>query len=371
MNILFSLAHRRWGGEKIWALETASALTRRGHRCVMVGRRGNPWVKACQDAGLPVRGFSFGPRGNPVVAMRVAALAREMAVDVLIVNNDRDLFAGCVAGALVRRPVVRRVGGPTDFDDDTALERLLSRYLLAGLMTVGHRSKEEMLRRYPWLRPESIEVIHIGKDIAQFRPERGDALKRAWGLPADTVLFGVTSQLEPRKGHRRLLEALASVVRARPWVRLAIVGTGDERPHLERYARELGLENHVRLLGFRRDVPDLLSNFDAFVLPSLAEGEAFPNTLVEAMASGLPCITTDVCSVREIVVEEANGILVTPGDVAELAAALQRLATDPGLRQRLGKEARERVEREFSLEAKVTELERYLERIRLRGEHRR
>jgi glycosyltransferase involved in cell wall biosynthesis len=117
------------------------------------------------------------------------------------------------------------------------------------------------------------------------------------------------------------------------------------------------------LLGFRRDLPDLLSNFDAFVLPSLSESEAFPNTLVEAMASGLPCIATDVCSVREIVVEEMSGLVVAPGSVDELAAAVQRLAADPGLRRRLGMAARRRVEQDFSLEAKTTEFERYLERI--------
>jgi glycogen(starch) synthase len=81
------------------------------------------------------------------------------------------------------------------------------------------------------------------------------------------------------------------------------------------------------------------------------------------MASGLPCITTDVGSVREIVVDELSGLLVAPGSVDELAAAIQRLAADPGLRHRLGMEARRRVEQDFSLDAKTTEFERYLDRI--------
>jgi glycosyltransferase involved in cell wall biosynthesis len=122
----------------------------------------------------------------------------------------------------------------------------------------------------------------------------------------------------------------------------------------------------VHVLGFRRDVPDVLAAFDVFVLPSLAESEAFPNTLVEAMASGLPCVASDVSSVDEILIDGANGLLVKPGDSAALAATLQRLVGDPELRERLGAEARARVEREFSLETKVTELERYLDRMRAR-----
>jgi glycosyltransferase involved in cell wall biosynthesis len=81
------------------------------------------------------------------------------------------------------------------------------------------------------------------------------------------------------------------------------------------------------------------------------------------MASGLPCITTDVGSIREIVVDELSGLVVAPGSVDELAAAVHRLAADAGLRKRLGMEARRRVEQDFSLDAKTTEFERYLVRI--------
>jgi len=362
MNILFILTNVEWGGVKTWALDTAIVLSRRGHRCMMAGRRGNAWVQACQDSGLPTRGFTFGPFGTPIAVVRLAALARETAADVLIVNHGLGLVAGAIAGALARRPVVRRVGRPDDVDD-TPFERLLYRHFLPRMMTVGHRAKDDMLRRCPWLRPESIEVIHNGKDTQQFRPERRDVLKRAWRLPADAVLFGVTSRISDRKGHRILLEALARLAPVQPHIYLAIVGTGPEQKRLERQGDELGLGNRVHWLGFRRDMPDLLSNFDAFVLPSLSESEAFPNTLAEAMAVGLPCITTDVGSVREIVEDEVSGLLVAPGSVDELAAAIQRLAADPDLRRRLGLEARRRVEADFSLEAKTTEFESYLDRI--------
>ena len=91
MNILFILANVEWGGVKTWALDTAVVLSRRGHRCMMAGRRSNAWVQACRDAGLPTRAFTFGPFGTPLAALRLAALAREMAADVLIVARRHSL----------------------------------------------------------------------------------------------------------------------------------------------------------------------------------------------------------------------------------------------------------------------------------------
>jgi len=125
--------------------------------------------------------------------------------------------------------------------------------------------------------------------------------------------------------------------------------------------RALDLADRVRFLGFRRDLPRLLQCFDVFVLPSLSEG--FPNSLVEAMATGLPCIATDVACVSEIVDHGRNGLLVRAGDADDLASALDRLISDSALRQSLGAEARAVVEARFSLEATTDRCEAYLAEI--------
>jgi len=123
----------------------------------------------------------------------------------------------------------------------------------------------------------------------------------------------------------------------------------------------------VHFLGFTRDLPGLLRCLDAFVLPSLSEG--FPNTLVEAMATGLPCVSTGLCSIPEIVEDGRSGLLVEAGDMDGLEAAIERLLSDASLRRRLGAEARARVEEAFSLEATTNRFEGYVQSIvaRARG----
>ena len=124
-----------------------------------------------------------------------------------------------------------------------------------------------------------------------------------------------------------------------------IVGDGPERPSLEEEIERLGLGELVRLAGERRDVPELLAGADVFVLSSSSEG--MPMSVLEAMAAGLPVVASRVGGVPELVVDGETGLLVAPGDVEELAAALERLIADTELRQRLGAAGRARARQEF------------------------
>jgi len=128
-----------------------------------------------------------------------------------------------------------------------------------------------------------------------------------------------------------------------------IVGEGPDRPRLEEDIRALGLSGRVSLAGERRDVPRLLADADVFVLPSRSEGH--PVSVLEAMAAGVPVVASRVGGVAEQVADGETGLLVAPGDPAELAAALRRLAADPSLRRRLGAAGRARAERAFDLDA--------------------
>ncbi len=357
MNVLFVNATRKWGGEKTWALETAGVLQSRGHRCVMVGRSGNRWVQACRAAGLEARGLWFGPDFNPCTIGRLVGLIRRGKADCLVVNISKDLRAGCAAGALTGTPVVRHVGLAQDLRD-TRVERWLYRRCLAGMVVVGHQMKRDLIAGFPWLDPADIGVVHIGKDLRRHTTSRSRRLRESWGLPSGAVLFGVTSQLHPSKGHPVLFEALARAGGRDGGAFLAVAGEGPARAELEAAAHQWGLGRAVRFFGFQSDLPEFLSNLDAFALPSHSEG--FPNTLVEAMASGLPCVATRISCVPEIVDDGRNGLLVARRDVSGLADAMAALVADPELRAALGREARRTVEERFRLEDKVSEFETYL-----------
>jgi glycosyltransferase involved in cell wall biosynthesis len=153
-----------------------------------------------------------------------------------------------------------------------------------------------------------------------------------------------------RKGHELLLDALADLRHRGIPFRAVLVGDGEERGRIEAHAAALGLrEPEVHFAGAlgQDAVPLEYRNADVFCLPSYAEG--VPTVLMEAMASELPVVGTHIMGVPELIEHERSGLLVPPARADALADALARLAQDPELRARLGRAARERVEREFEL----------------------
>jgi glycosyltransferase involved in cell wall biosynthesis len=188
-------------------------------------------------------------------------------------------------------------------------------------------------------------VIPNGIDVDRYR-QRGerDTTRAEMGVAPGGRLIIVVAKLFAQKGHAVLLDALASATVGAEDVVL-LVGEGPERERLEQLVRDRGLAC-VRFLGNRPDVPRLLAASDLFVLPSLWEG--LPMALLEAMASGLPVIATDVAGSRQVVIGGESGRLIPPGDADALASAIRELIADEPARQRLGRAARQRVEAEFS-----------------------
>ena len=171
-------------------------------------------------------------------------------------------------------------------------------------------------------------------------------------------------RLKPPKDFLTLLRALA--VLPRGTFEAVIVGDGPDRTRLAREIDELGIEESVQLLGERSDVPALLAESDVFVLSSKSEG--LPVSVLEAMAAGLPTVASRVGGVPELVADGEQGLLVPPGDVGALAAALARLIAEPATRRRLGDAARARAEAQFGLEPfRQAHVELYSRELARRG----
>lgn len=159
--------------------------------------------------------------------------------------------------------------------------------------------------------------------------------------PSEPAVVGTTANLEYWKGIDVLLEACGRIGRT---VRLEVFGDGSLRSSLEAQARRLGLD--ARFHGFVDDLPRRLDDLDLFVLPS--RGDNFPIAILEAMSSGLPVIGTRVGGIPELVVDGETGLLVEPGDVDGMAAALDDLLADPARRGQLGRNGAVRVARRFA-----------------------
>jgi glycosyltransferase involved in cell wall biosynthesis len=203
---------------------------------------------------------------------------------------------------------------------------------------------------------QKVAVIPNGIDIAPF-----ESAAPAIDFPGRLTL-GMVARLDMNKGFGPLLHALVEVARHCPEILLIVAGEGPARNEIEESIANLQLQNNVRLLGTRKDMPELYASFNVFVLPSLNEG--MPLTVLEAFASGLPVVATGIGAIPSVVQDGVSGILVDPGDVASLAAAILKLAREPELRARMGAAGGQKVRAEYTASSMA---HRYLELYRSAG----
>ncbi|WP_290653786.1 TIGR03088 family PEP-CTERM/XrtA system glycosyltransferase, partial [Aquisalimonas sp.] len=209
-----------------------------------------------------------------------------------------------------------------------------------------------------------VTQLYNGVDTARFRPVRRE-LPVPGFAGADQVVIGTVGRMQPVKDPLNLVRAFIDLVQRVPdgrrRLRLAIIGDGPLRAEARDLLGAAGVGKLAWLPGDRDDIPELLQGMDVFVLPSLGEGIC--NTVLEAMASGLPVVATDVGGNPELVTHGDTGLLVPAGDPPVMAKAIAGLIRDSQRMRAFGKRARERVLREFSLDAMVGRYATVYERL--------
>lgn len=231
------------------------------------------------------------------------------------------------------------------------LEEAVFRFVLRHTILVTGTAglAEEYARRYD-LDPARIRILPNWVNVARFRNTEykydRNYVRQKFGVPRDAKVVLFVHRLSRRKGAHLLADILAGVIRQRQDVMLLVVGEGPERESLELKVKSLKLEPYVRIVGEvpNRDLPAYYRAANAFLMPS--EEEGFPHVLLEAMASGLPYVASDVGGVREITPPELQPFILPSGNIADMTAALNKLFTEPfpGI-QRLAEVEREWVSR--------------------------
>lgn len=231
--------------------------------------------------------------------------------------------------------------------------RLLSRF--PRVIAVSTDIKNELVRS--GAAPDRVTVLLNGIDPSTFRRdvESVPAVREELGFGRHEMVIGSVGRLEPQKRFDLLMEAFAQLSRTFEQLRLVIVGDGSLREELTRLAERLQLGPRCRLLGHREDISRLHHAFDLFVQSSTYEGT--PNAVLEAMALETPLVATDVGGTSELVTPDVHGLIVPPGSVAALHAAVERILADPEAAHRRAAAARQRIEVELSFEARTRRLE--------------
>lgn len=209
--------------------------------------------------------------------------------------------------------------------------------------------------------PSRVEVIYNAVDWSQLQTTMSrEEFRASVGVPLDVPVAGIIARLTQQKAHTVLFDAIAHD-RGLANLHLIVVGDGELRASLTARAETLRIQDRVHFLGARRDLGNILASIDLFAMPSYWEG--LPLSMVLAMGAGLPVVASRVAGIPEVVNDGVSGLLVTPGDTAELTSALNRIVHDDTLRVLLGQEARAFVRPRFGVDGYVASVSALYDRL--------
>jgi len=288
----------------------------------------------------------------------IAALVDEFHIELIHCTLQFSLLVAWLARAKARRSPQLVAAIHTTLNRGVKEElhdRLMYQWLLracAGVIFVCHNQAEYWYRRYAFLKDRS-RVVYNGVDISRYERSEamGNEFRHQYGIADSVFLIGCIAGFRPEKGHQILVDAIKQVSGD---VVLVLAGEGETRAIVEGKVRENGLQDRVRFVGNLSDVRPLLSACDLTVLASTAV-ETFSIAMLESMAMGVPMLATDIGGLSEAILPGQTGVLVQPGDVGELAVAIQKLVEQSDLVKEMGRRARALVEQEFSVNVMARE----------------
>lgn len=332
-----------------------------------------PIGEALNAEGVPVVSFGRRPGLDWQLIGRMARRIREDRIDILHAHQYTPFFYAALAARRARpRPRVVFTEHGRHYPDAVGWKRRLVNRLyfdrIVDEITAVCAFSADALAANDGFTRSRIKVIPNGIDVDHYlRTGEKDALRNRLDLDPARRYVVIVARFHPVKDHATLIRAFARVAAQQDDVDLLLVGDGPLRPDLEAQIAGLGLQHRVRLTGVRRDVADWLKASDIFVLCSVSEAASI--TLLEAMATGLPAVVTEVGGNPELVRGGIDGLHVPRGDDGALAEALLALLVDERQRLKMGVNAAARVRREFHLDTTVEAYGRLLGAVRLTRPH--
>jgi L-malate glycosyltransferase len=356
MKVLYVDLEREWRGGQSQALLTMKGLHERGHRVDLVAAANAPLEKRTAPTGIAIHRIPrLGLRAW--AALKIKKLIGRHHYDVIHVNEAHALTAAWMANAHAKLPLLisRRIGFPL-------WKNRISRARYNAVTRFVSASEEITQTLIDSGMPaEKISIVNEGVVIPPpfTEKERADA-RRHFGITDNQFLFGCVGVFVPEKAHRHLIEALAEVRKTHPEARLILAGDGECRSDLESLTKRLGQREAVLFPGFIDNVGQVYAAVDVFAFPS--EYEGLGTSLLVALATGLPVISTACGSLGEVVDHERTGLIAEPAG-PKFAAAMTRYVEDSVLREKLGKAARAEAEKRFSVDRMVENTIRTYEEV--------
>lgn len=319
---------------------------------------------------VPELGREISPLSDARTLMKLYRLMRRERPHVVHTHMAKAGFVGRVAAKLAGVPVIVHTFhghvfhgyfSPRKTEVFLTMERACAR-MSNRIVTISPRLQQE-IAAYGVTSPERISVIPLGFDLAKYAAVQRDsgAFHQALDLPAQATLIGAVGRLVPIKNISLLLRSLVIARRAEPNLHLVLVGDGEMRAALAAESKTLGLQDAVTFAGWQRDLPLVYADLAAVVISS--DNEGTPASLIEAMASGCPVISTSVGGVPDIISDGETGRLVPPGSPEALAAALLALVREPEATQRMAAQARQFALSTFQGQRLINDVDRLYQQL--------
>jgi len=359
LKVIHVIGGGEFGGAEQHIIQLLSLMPREGVRGKVVCFYEAGLSQALRERGIEVEVLRYG-RFDWRLLSGLKEVFRRDQPDIIHTHGVKaNFFARLAAREMEHIPLVTTVHSMLRFDYENRLAYTFTRMMEnstrrynSHFIAVSNALRRSLIEE--GVPMELVTAVHHGIDVEAFTPAatedhaaRRAELRAAWGLPTDAYVIGVVGRLVRIKGVDYVIRALPRIVRANPRAHLIIIGSGPEQAGLKQLAAQLGLSRHVVFAGFRQDIADCMRAIDCFVSASMSEGLGL--NVLEAMASGLPVVVTGVGGILDFTEHEVNGLVIEPRSSDQLADALIRLMGDPELAARLGRTAREHVERHFSL----------------------
>ena len=334
LSILHIIEAPMWTGAMSQTLATVVGLKRRGHEVTLATTPGSILWGRADAEGINLVGVELRSELNPFAVARLASIVRSRRIQVIHAHRAHAHSIGLLLAWVTGRPLV--VSRRTTLEPrSNPGSRIKYRSRSVTRIVAISEAVASVLVDFG-VRRDRIAMIHSGVDTTIYSPGRdGSSVRTEFGLAPHVPLVGMMANAYgPSKGHDTFLEAARMILSDMPGAVFVLAGHHTDRPPLREVAAELGIVDSVVFAGYRTDVPDILASLDVSVnCPRSREGLSV--AVMEALATGVPVVATDVGGIPELVRNGETGLLVAPGDSEALAGAVTRLLSDRDLASRL------------------------------------
>ena len=348
MNIMHVVLSLEYGGLEKVVIDLASHLNNSRFKVTIccLDRLGDLAEEAKKN-GIKVIFVKRKPGINFSLPLRLRRVFKDEKIDIVHTHNHAAMLYGTLGAKLAGiHKIFNTIHGREKKIKNSRIWSLAWK-MNSKIIAISEDAKRELVKNTR-IDYERIDVIYNGIDMSKFKKSE-----------VNGNIIGTVSRLSPEKDNFTMLEAFSKVAEEIDSARLTIAGDGPLKESLKAKVESLKLGGKVRFLGFRNDIPEVLSGFSVFALFSLTEGISI--SLLEALASGKPVVATNVGGNPEVVVDGITGLLVPPKEPERMAEAIIKILLDKEMAGRMGEVGRKRVEEKFSLERMVKEYQEIYE----------